>query len=59
MFRYIAKTGAISAGLKYLKEIKVKGSTSSKIMYDSLTFQDYLNPYSNLTLEDQKYLLSL
>ena len=28
-------------------------------MYDSLTLQDYLSPYSNLTLEDQRYLLSL
>ena len=59
IFKNIAKTSSISAGFKYLKQIQLKGSKGSKIVYDSLTLQDYLNPYSNLTLEDQRYLLSL
>ena len=56
IFRKIVKTGAKSAGSKYLKQIQVKGSKGSKIVYDSLTLQDYLKPCSNLTFEDKRYL---
>ena len=37
----------------------MKGSKGNKIEYDSVALQDYLNPYSNLSIEDQRYLFSL
>ena len=39
-------------GFKYLQNIQVKGSKGGKIEYDSLSLQDYLNPYSNLNIDD-------
>ena len=33
----------------------MKGSKGSKIEYDSLSLQDYLNPYANLSIDDQRY----
>ena len=59
VFKEMVKTGATRAGLKYLKELQKKGTKGSLIDYDSLEVQDYLNPSSNMKIEDQRYLFSL
>ena len=55
----MVKTRATRAGLKYVKELQKKGTKGSLIDYDSLEVQDYLNPSSNMKIENQRYLFSL
>ena len=59
IFKNMVKTGAQNAGLKYLRNIQEKGSKGSRIEYHAVELQDYLNPYSNIGIEDQQYLFSL
>ena len=59
IFKNLVKTSAKNSGFNYLKNIQKKGSKGSKIEYDLLSLQDYLNPYSNLSIDDQRYLFSL
>ena len=59
IFKKMVKTGAQSAGLKYLQNIQERGSKGNTIEYQSVALQDYLNPYSNLNIEDQRFLFSL
>ena len=55
----MVKTSDKDTGFKYLQNIQVKGSKGGKIEYDSVSLQDYLDPYSNLNIDDQRYLFSL
>ena len=45
--------------LNTLTNIQMKGSKGRRTRNDCLALQDYLNPYSNLNIEDQRYLFSL
>ena len=47
------------AGIKYLRTKQMKGEKGINIRYNSLELQDYLNPFSNMTLEDQRTMFSL
>ena len=55
----MVKTGAQNAGLKYLKSIQENRSKGNKIEYHAIELQDYLNPFSNLGIEEQQYIFSL
>ena len=55
----MVKSSASIAGIRYLKLKQQKGTKGSLINYDSLECQDYLNPCSNLTIKEQRYLFSL
>jgi hypothetical protein len=48
-----------SACLTYLKSKQLKGEKASNIIYNSIQLQDYLNPCSNIKLEDQRAMFSL
>ena len=54
----MVKTSAKNSGFKYLKNVQIKGSKGSKIENYLLSIQDYLNPYINLSIDDQRYLFS-
>ena len=49
----------IIAGIKYLRSKQMKREKGIQIKYKNLELQDYLNPCSNMTLEDQRLLFSL
>ena len=59
IFKNLVKKKALSAGLKYLTEKQKKGEKGRDILYESFQLQDYLCPYSNLDLEEQRLLFSL
>ena len=59
IFKNMVKTAAECARFRYLKNMQMKGSKGSKVEYDSSSLQDYLNPYANVPIEDQRYLFSL
>ena len=58
-FKKMVKSSASIAGIRYLNLKQQKGTKGSLINYDSLECQDYLNPCSNLTIKEQRYLFSL
>ena len=58
-FKRIVKQKSEIAGFKYLKCQQKKCEKDSKIRYDSLELQDYLNPFSNISIENQRLLFSL
>ena len=45
--------------MKYLKMKQNKCEKGSRIKYESLELQNYLNPCSNLTIENQRFIFSL
>ena len=59
IFKNMVKTGAQNAGLKYLKSMLENRSKGNKIEYHAIELQDYLNPFSNLGIEEQQYIFSL
>ena len=59
IFKNLVKKNACKTALKYLQTKQSKGDKASSIKYESLELQDYLNPCSNITLEDQRYIFSL
>ena len=59
MYNNIVKKKAVTAGIKYLKNKQLKGEKGRKIDYNNLELQDYLNPCSNMNLEDQRLVFSL
>ena len=58
-FKSIVRQKTEIAGVKYLKTLQKKCEKGARIVYDCLELQDYLNPFSNLKLEDQRFLFSL
>ena len=52
MYKNIVKKKAVRAGIKYLKTKWLKGEKGRQIYYNNLELQDYLNPCSNMNLED-------
>ena len=48
-----------AAAFKYLVDKQMKGSKDADINHKSIKLQDYLNPFANIKLEDQRYLFSL
>jgi hypothetical protein len=59
LYNNIVKKKAVTAGIKYLKTKQLKGEMGRKIQYNNLELQDYLNPCSNINLEDQRLMFSL
>ena len=59
MFKKIVKQKGKIAGVKYLLAQQKKCEKGSRIKYENLELQDYLQPSSNLKLEDQQFLFSL
>ena len=53
------KERAIMAGIKYLRTKQMKGEKGINIKYNILELPDYLNPFSNMALEDQRTMFSL
>jgi hypothetical protein len=45
--------------VKYLQGKQNGGDKGAGIIYNELELQDYLNPYSNFTLEQQSKIFSL
>ena len=58
-FKSIVRQKTEIAGVKYLKTLQKKCEKGARIVYDCLELQDYLNPFSNLKLEDQRFCLVL
>ena len=58
-FKRIVKQKSEIAGFNYLKEQQQKCEKGSRIKYESLELQDYLNPSSNILIENQRFLFSL
>ena len=59
IYNNIVKKKAVIAGIEYLRAKQIKGQKGLKIKYTNLELQDYLNPCSNITLEDQRIMLRL
>ena len=59
LFKQLGKEKSVSASINYLQMKQRKAEKGAKIVYKSLELQDYLNPYSNLSLEDQLKIFSL
>ena len=59
LFKKLVKEKTVSASINYLKMKQRKGEKGAEIIYDTLELQDYLNPCSNLSLEDQQRIFSL
>ena len=58
-FKRIVKLKSEIAGFNYLKCQQQKCGKGSRIRYESLELQDYLNPFSNISIENQRLLFSL
>ena len=58
-FKRIVKSSSVNAAVKYLKGKQNGGDKGAGIIYNELELQDYLNPYSNFTLEQQRKIFSL
>ena len=58
-FKQLVKEKSVFACINYLQMKQRKAEKGAKIVYQSLELQDYLNPYSNLSLEDQLKIFSL
>ena len=58
-FKRIVKQKSEMAGFNYLKGQHQKCEKGSRIKYESLELQDYLNPSSNISIENQRLLFSL
>ena len=59
VFKNIVKKKSLLAAIKYLKIKQKKCEKGLGINYNSLEIQDYLNPCSNISLEDQRFIFSL
>ena len=59
VFKKLVRDKTYSAAFKYLKVKQTRGSKGADIKYTLIELQDYLNPFANLTLEDQRYIFSL
>ena len=59
VFKNIVKKKSLLAAIKYLKIKQKKCEKGLGIEYNSLEIQNYLNPCSNISLEDQRFIFSL
>ena len=59
IFKNMVKKKSLLAAIKYLKIKQKKCEKGLGINYNSLEIQDYLNPCSNISLEDQRFIFSL
>ena len=59
IFENMVKKKSVLAAIKYLKVKQKKWEKGLDIIYNSLEIQDYLNPFSNILLEDQHFIFSL
>ena len=58
IFKKLVKKQTTFAALKYLKLKQSKGIKAATIKYNTIELQDYLGSYSNLKLEDQRYIFN-
>ena len=58
-FKQLVEEKSLSGSIKYLKMKQSKGEKDANIKYETLELQDYLNPYSNLSLKEQQHIFSL
>ena len=58
-FKILVKNKAIKAGIKYLNSLQNKKEKGAKIRYESLELMDYLNSWSNIRIEDQRFIFSI
>ena len=55
----MVKRSSEEAAFRYLQKNRQKGTKGAKINYKTLEIQDYLQPCSNIKIEEQRYLFSL
>jgi hypothetical protein len=58
-FKQIVKEKSILASINYLNTKQSMAEKGIEIKYESMELQDYLSPYSNLSLEEKYKIFSL
>ena len=58
-FKNLVKEKSVTASINYLKCKQSMAEKGGQIRYETLELQDYLNPYSNLSLKEKQHILVL
>ena len=58
-FKALMKKKAVTAAINYLNSLQKKKEKGALITYNSLELKDYLNSWSNLRIEEQRFIFSV